>query len=53
MHTAVTGAYRQGGQGGQGGDHLVAVKHVAVRAGRILAHDLVEGEAPTGEIARI
>ena len=51
--TWAVGLYRQGGQGGQGGDHLVAVKHMAVRAGRILAHDLVEGEAAAGEIARI
>lgn len=50
--TWALGLYRRGGQGGQGVDRLVAVKHMALRAGRILAH-LVEGEAPTGEIARI
>lgn len=43
------GLYRRGGQGGH---QLVALKHVAVRAGRILAHDLVEGEAASREIAR-
>ncbi|WP_324670395.1 hypothetical protein [Geochorda subterranea] len=48
------GLYRRGGPGGQtGSGHLVAINHVDVRAGRILAHDLVEGEAAAEEIARI
>ncbi len=51
--TWAVGLYREGGQGGQGGDHPVAVNLVAIRAGRILAHDLVEGEAAAGEVARM
>ena len=38
-------------QGGQGGHETVALKHMVVRGGRILGHDLVEGDAAAGELA--
>lgn len=57
------GPYRPAGPGESGGPggpgapsgsgRLVALNHVEVRAGRILAHDLVQGEAAAEEVATV